>query len=292
MKVAILLQSDTRVLVQGITGHTGRFHTAQMLEYGTKVVAGVTPGKGGERVSGVPVYDSVREAVRESGATAAEVMVPAPHVLDAVLEDLEEGIELIHVLSEGVPQHDTLKIVRLARSYGAVLVGPNSPGIASPPSAKMGIIPNMVLSPGSVGVVSRSGTLTYEILHHLTASGTGQCSAVGVGGDPIVGLTIEETIEMFLEDDKCRAVVMVGEVGGRDEIRAARFGEEIPVVAYIAGRVARPGRSMGHAGAILRRGESAQEKIEALEEMGIPVAGTPWEVPGLVKKVLQSVSNK
>jgi len=286
MRMAILLQQDTPVLVQGITGHTGRFHTVQMLEYGTRVVAGVTPGKGGERVHGVRVFDSVREAVRVTGAVAAEVMVPAPHVLDAVLEDLEEGIELVHVLSEGVPQHDTLKMVRLAKSYGAVLVGPNSPGIASPPGVKMGIIPNMVLSPGRVGVVSRSGTLTYEILHHLTASGIGQCSAVGVGGDPIVGLTMEETVELLLEDSQCAAVVLVGEVGGRDEIRAARLRDELPMVAYIAGRVAKPGRSMGHAGAILKEGESALEKIEVLKEMGVRVAETPWEVPSLVGEVM------
>jgi len=290
--MGILIDEGTGVLVQGITGHTGRFHTEQMLRYGTRVVAGVTPGRGGERVSGVRVYDSVREAVRASGAVAAEVMVPAPHVLDAVMEDLEEGIEVIHVLSEGVPIHDTLKMIRLSRIYGARIIGPNSPGIASPPSAKMGIIPNMVLSPGDVGVVSRSGTLTYEILHHLTTSSLGQCSAVGVGGDPVVGLTMEETVQLLLQDGACRGVVLVGEVGGRDELRAARYSDELPMIAYIAGRVVKPGRRMGHAGAILKEGESAQEKIEKLRDMGVPVAETPWEVPALLKRHLLSDRDK
>ena len=291
--MAILVDRNTRVLVQGITGREGSFHTKLMLEYGTKIVAGVTPGKGGLKVHGVPVYDSVEEAIaRHPEINTSIIFVPAPYASDAVYEAIDAGIRLIVVITEHIPIHDTMKFVNYARIKGSIIVGPNTPGVITPGQAKVGIMPGHMFTPGSIGIVSRSGTLTYEIAYELTKAGFGQSTCVGIGGDPITGLSFIDVAEMFREDDQTKALVIVGEIGGDLEERFAdyvvREGYEKPIVAYIAGKTAPPGRRMGHAGAIISRGRgTAQSKIEALQSAGIPVAEKPSDIPRLLAKALK-----
>lgn len=291
--MAILVDRNTRVLVQGITGREGSFHTKLMLEYGTKIVAGVTPGKGGLKVHGVPVYDSVEEAIaRHPEINTSIIFVPAPYASDAVYEAIDAGIRLIVVITEHIPIHDTMKFVNYAKMKGSIIVGPNTPGVITPGQAKVGIMPGHMFTPGSIGIVSRSGTLTYEIAYELTKAGFGQSTCVGIGGDPITGLSFIDVAEMFREDDQTKALVIVGEIGGDLEERFAdyvvREGYEKPIVAYIAGKTAPPGRRMGHAGAIISRGRgTAQSKIEALQSAGIPVAEKPSDIPRLLAKALK-----
>ncbi|NOZ59349.1 MAG: succinate--CoA ligase subunit alpha [Euryarchaeota archaeon] len=287
--MSILVDEDTRVIVQGITGSQGSFHTKLMLEYGTRIVAGVTPGKGGEEVHGVPVYNSVREALREHDASASVVFVPAPFALDAALEAIE-NLELVVIITEGIPVHDSMKIKAFAERHGTRVVGPNTAGIISPGKSKLGIMPAQVFAPGKVGVVSRSGTLAYEIALAITEAGMGQSTLVGIGGDPVVGTSFVEVLEMFEEDGETEAVVLIGEIGGDAEERAAEFisGMSKPVVGYVAGITAPPGKRMGHAGAIITRGKgTAEDKIRALEGSGALVARLPQEIPELLRRVLE-----
>ena len=289
--MSILVDSETRVLVQGITGSEGSFHTKRMLQYGTKVMAGVTPGKGGQEVEGVPVYDSVDEALKEHPEiNASIVFVPARFAPDAILEAADARIPLIVAITEGIPVHQMLRVYHLLKLYGVRLIGPNCPGVISPGKAKVGIMPGEVFAPGPVGIVSRSGTLTYEIASHLSRAGIGQSTVVGIGGDPIIGSSFVDILELFAEDPETELVVLVGEIGGTAEEEAARFAAENlkkPMVAYIAGFSAPPGKRMGHAGAIISGSEgTAEAKARALESYGVPVARTPAEVARLVSAVL------
>ncbi len=289
--MAILVDEGTRLLVQGITGSEGSFHTKRMLEYGTAVVAGVTPGKGGQEVDGIPVYDAVDEAMEEHPEiNASVVFVPARFAPDAILEAADARIPLIVAITEGIPVHETLRIYHLLRLYGVRLIGPNCPGVISPGKCKVGIMPGEVFASGPVGIVSRSGTLTYEIAAHLTRAGIGQSTVVGIGGDPIVGSSFVDILELFANDPDTELVVLVGEIGGTAEEEAARFAAEKlgkPMVAYIAGFSAPPGKRMGHAGAIVSGGEgTAEAKAKALESFGVPVARTPGQVADLVARAL------
>ncbi|MEM1931989.1 MAG: succinate--CoA ligase subunit alpha [Pyrobaculum sp.] len=284
-----IVKLDTKVVVQGATGREGSFHLQRMLEYGTKVVAGVTPGKGGMSIHGVPVYDTVEEAVRKHGANATVIFVPAKFAVDALLEAVDAGVELAVVITEHIPVHDALKAINYAKSRGVTVIGPNCPGVVAPPiRTKLGIMPNSVYqTPGRVAVVSRSGTLTYEISYQLVKAGFGIRLAVGVGGDPIVGLDLMEAVVRVSEDPEVDGVVVIGEVGGDAEERLAKLYSEgaidKPVVAYVAGRTAPPGKRMGHAGAIVMLGSGdAKSKIEAFKSVGIPVAETPIDVPRLL----------
>ena len=284
--MSILVGNGTRLAVQGITGHEGMFHTQQMIEYGTPVVAGVTPGKGGEWVHGVPVFDTVREAVNTTGANTSIIYVPAPFASDAIMEAADAGIQLIVCVTEGIPVLDMVRVCHFLDGTDARLIGPNCPGIITPGEAKVGIMPGHIHLPGPVGLVSRSGTLTYEVVQALTDRGLGQSTAVGIGGDPIIGTTFIDILRLFESDPMTAHVVLIGEIGGSDEERAAQFiAAEIskPVTAFIAGRTAPPGQRMGHAGAIIEGSEgTAQEKIAALEAVGIVVASYPAEVADLV----------
>lgn len=288
--MSILISSDTRVLVQGITGYQGEFHTARMLEFGTRVVAGTTPGKGGMRVHGVPVFETIAEAVPATGATASCIFVPARGARDAALEAIEAGLNPVVIITEGVPVHDTLQVVEVARLRGARVIGPNCPGLTSPGQCKIGIMPNHLFLPGSVGVVSRSGTLTYEIVAALTRRGIGQSSAVGLGGDPVVGFTFTDALQLFEEDPHTAAVVLIGEIGGGAEEDAAAFITRRltkPVVGYIAGRTAPSGKRMGHAGAVISGSAgTAAAKIESLQAAGVTVATLPGAVADLVRGVI------
>jgi len=294
-KMSILVDENTRVVVQGITGRDGSFHAKAMLEYGTKVVAGVTPGKGGQKVEGIPVFNTVAEAVRETGANTSCIFVPAAAGYDAILEAADAGVKLVVAITEGIPSADMEKAVRFLDEKGVKLIGPNCPGIISPGKAKVGILPGHIFAPGPVGLVSRSGTLTYEVVSHLTAEGLGQTTAVGMGGDPIIGLRFTDYLEMFAEDPETEAVVIIGEIGGTDEQDAARFIRESfkkPVVAFIAGRTAPAEKRMGHAGAIISGSEgTAEEKIRAFAEAGVPTAAVPEEVPFLLKERMKSVGS-
>jgi succinyl-CoA synthetase alpha subunit len=291
--MGILVDENTRVIVQGITGKEGSFHTKLMLQYGTKVVAGVTPGKGGSTVEGVPVYDTMAEAVKEHPeANTSIIFVPAKFASDAVYEAVDSGMKVIVVITEHIPVHDAMAFVNYAKEKGSVIIGPNCPGIINPGKTKVGIMPGHVFTPGPVGVMSRSGTLTYEISYFLTKAGLGQSTVIGVGGDPVTGLTFPEVIEMFERDPQTKAVVMIGEIGGDAEERVARMVKEgrikKPVVAFVAGRTAPEGKRMGHAGAIIMLGTGAyKDKVAALEDAGIRVARTPYEVPKLVKEALE-----
>jgi len=288
--VSILLNRETKVLVQGITGKIGRVQTKWMLEYGTKIVAGVTPGKGGEEVEGVPVYDTVVEAVSKQGAEASLFFVPAGAVRGAALETIEAGIGLTVIITERVPVHDVMEIRARARERGVQFVGPNTPGIITPGEAKMGIMPGTTFTPGPIGIISRSGTLSYEISADLVAVGLGQSTVVGMGGDPVVFTNMPELLELFEKDPNTEVVVIIGEVGGAQEEKAAQFITQQmtkPVVTYIAGLNAPEGKRMGHAGAIIQGGMGTpQSKITALREAGVSVAEHPLEVVELVQKCL------
>ena len=288
--MSILVGRDTRLVVQGITGREGDFHSRAMLDYGTPLVAGVTPNKGGQRVldGRVPVFDTVADAVRETGANTSCIYVPAAGAPDAVLEAVAAGIDTIFCITEGIPALDMLKVVEVVRAAGARLIGPNCPGATSPGRAKVGIIPGSVHRVGTVGVVSRSGTLTYEAVQAMTDAGIGQSTCVGIGGDPIIGTTFLDVLQLFAADPETEAIVLIGEIGGSAEEEAAAWAAEhlrgVPMAAFIAGRTAPEGRRMGHAGAIISGGSgTAADKIRALEAGGIQVAGSPTEIPALLR---------
>ncbi|MBI4187698.1 MAG: succinate--CoA ligase subunit alpha [Chloroflexi bacterium] len=290
--MSIIIDKNTRVIVQGITGNEGRFHTASMLHYGTKIVAGVTPGKGGQQVEGIPVYNTVAEAVTNHGADTSIVFVPARFVRDAALEAIDAGIKTLIIISEGTPQRDAIEFVARAKKKGNItIIGPNCPGIISPPHrVKVGIMPDHIFRPGHTGIVSRSGTLTYEIAWQLTQAGLGQSTCIGMGGDAIVGLDFIKLLEMFKTDKETESVALIGEIGGNAEELAARYiadtGYPKPVIAYIAGRSAPPGKRMGHAGAIIMgNAGTAQSKIDAFNKAGVPVAETPGDVVRLLKRM-------
>jgi len=284
--MAIIVDGETRLVVQGITGREGSFHATRNKDYGTKVVAGVTPGKGGEDVEGIPVFDTVRDAVSETGANTAMVFVPARFAADAMFEAVDAGIATVICITEGIPAHDMLRVYNHVRPLEITLIGPNCPGALSPGKANVGIIPAEIFSEGSVGLVSRSGTLTYQIGHELTQLGVGQSTIVGIGGDPVVGSSFIDVLGSFQADPETEIVVMVGEIGGAEEEKAAAFIEaEVtkPVIAYIAGFTAPPGKTMGHAGAIISGSAgTAQAKKEALEAHGVQVGTNPTEVAQLV----------
>jgi succinyl-CoA synthetase alpha subunit len=287
--VSILVDRQTRLLVQGITGREGAFHTESMIEFGTNVVAGVTPGKGGQTAldGRVPVFDTVADAVRETGANASCIFVPAAFAPDAMLEAADAGVPLVFCITEGVPALDMLRVYWVLREKGVRLIGPNCPGATSPGQAKVGIIPGSIHREGSVGLVSRSGTLTYEVVQAMSDAGIGQSTCVGIGGDPIVGSSFTEILTLFNEDPATDAIVMIGEIGGDEEEKAADFiRREIrkPMAAFIAGRTAPPGRRMGHAGAIISGGAgTAESKRAALEAAGVRVADSPSHIPQLLR---------
>jgi len=286
--MAIYINKQTRVLVQGITGKQGSFHTGQMLEYGTAVVGGVSPGKGGQSVEGVPVFDTVFEAMEKQPAEASILFIPAPFARDAALEALDAGIKILVLIPEHIPLHDAMDIMAYAKNKGAVVVGPNTFGLVSAGQCKIGIMPNKYFIPGPVGVVSRSGTLCYEIVGHLTANQMGTTTVVGLGGDRVVGLHFIDVLKEFEADPETKAIVLVGEIGGSAEEEAADYiAKEIskPVVAYLAGKSAPPGKRMGHAGAIIERGKGTFEgKVKALTAAGVKVAALPDEIVGLIKE--------
>jgi succinyl-CoA synthetase alpha subunit len=285
----MLIGPETRVLVQGITGHQGEFHTKSMLDSGTKVVAGVTPGRGGSKVHGVRVYDNVEQAASETGANASVVFVPARFALDAVLEAIDAGLKTVVVISEHIPQKDAMIMIEYGHLKGCRILGPNCPGITSSRYGKIGIMPTQIFKNGRTGVVSRSGTLTYEIVNTLSEAGIGQSTCIGIGGDRIIGTSLIEILEQFEADPETENIVLVGEIGGTAEEEAARMIEEKmskPVVAYIAGSTAPPGKRMGHAGAIISHGSgTASSKIESLKEAGVKVASLPTEIPALLRLV-------
>jgi len=289
--MAIFIDQGTRVLVQGITGNQGKFHTRQMLDYGTKIVAGVSPDKGGQKVEGVPVFDTVAQAVAAEPIDAAVLFVPARFAMDAALEELAAGIKLVVVITEHIPLQDEMNVMDYAKRQGAVVVGPNTFGVVSSGKSKMGIMPNQFFVPGPVGVVARSGTLSYEIVGNLTQAGIGTSTVVGLGGDRIVGLSFIDVLERFEQDPETKAVVMVGEIGGSAEEDAAQYIKEQvhkPVIAYLAGKSAPPGKRMGHAGAIIERGKGTFEgKVKALQEAGVHVAELPFQVPELVNTAMK-----
>lgn len=289
--MAIIINEDTKVLVQGITGKQGRFHTAQMVAYGTKVVGGVSPGKGGQEVEGVPVFDTVAAALENTAVDASVLFVPARGVKDAAFEQMENGIKRIVILTEHVPVHDAIDIMAYARDRGVTIVGPNTFGLISPGKCKIGIMPNQIYRPGRVGVVARSGTLSYEITNSLSNAGMGQSTVVGLGGDRVVGLSFVDVLKQFEADQETQGIVLVGEIGGNAEEVAAEFIKKMtkPVVAILAGRSAPPGKRMGHAGAIIERGMGTYKgKVAALEAAGATVAELPWEVPDLLKQAIYS----
>ncbi len=291
--MSILVDKNTRLIVQGITGKEGTFHTQQMIEYGTNVVGGVTPGKGGTTHEGIPVFNTVAEAVRETGANASVIYVPPPFAADAIMEAADAGLPLVVAITEGVPAADMVKANDFLKNRSDTrLIGPNCPGIISPGKCKIGIMPGHIHKEGRIGVVSRSGTLTYEAVGQLTALGLGQSSALGIGGDPIIGTNHTDALRLFEEDPDTDAIVMIGEIGGTVEEDAAAYAKESvskPVVAFIAGQTAPPGRRMGHAGAIISGGKgTAAEKMKALREAGIRVVESPADIGSAIKDVLSS----
>jgi len=287
--VAIIVDTGTRLVVQGLTGREGSFHGLRNRAYGTKVVAGVTPGKAGQDVAGIPVFDTVADAVRETGANTSMVFVPAPFAADAIYEAVDSGIETVICIAEGLPAHDMLRVYNYIRPKGITMIGPNCPGALSPGKANVGIIPGEIFREGGVGLVSRSGTLTYQIGHELTQLGLGNSTIVGIGGDPVVGSSFIDVLGRFEDDDETEIVVMVGEIGGDEEEKAAEFiATELskPVLAYIAGFAAPPGKTMGHAGAIISGSSgTAAAKKDTLEAHGVRVGTTPTEVAELVAEV-------
>ncbi|MFC5365393.1 succinate--CoA ligase subunit alpha [Salinirubrum litoreum] len=289
--MSVLVDDDTRVVVQGITGGEGSFHAEQMIEYGTNVVAGAVPGKGGQKVHGVPVYDTVHAAVREEDADASVVFVPPAFAADAVFEALDAPLDLVVAITEGVPTGDMAKVYKRLGEVDTRLIGPNCPGIITPGEAKLGILPGNIFADGNVGLVSRSGTLTYQVVDNLTSRGIGQTTAIGIGGDPIIGTDFVDALELFEADEETEAVVMCGEIGGEDEEEAAAYIAEhmdTPVAGFIAGRTAPPGKRMGHAGAIVSGSGTgtAESKIQALNDAGVPVGDTPEEVADSIEDFL------
>lgn len=292
--MAILINKDTKVLVQGITGREGEFHTRQMLEYGTNVVAGVTPGKGGQFIEHgddtVPVFNTVKEAVEMTGADTSVIFVPPPFGADAIFEAVDAGINGIVCITEGIPIQDMMRCYRFLQEQNGWMIGPNCPGLITPGECKIGIMPGDIFTPGDIGIVSRSGTLTYEIVDELTRAGLGQTTCVGIGGDPIIGSSFVDVLGWFEKDPATKAVVMSGEIGGNDEEKAAEFIKTMtkPVIGFIAGKTAPPGKRMGHAGAIVSGSAgTAQAKIEALEAAGAKVVELPSEIPALVRELLK-----
>lgn len=288
--MAILIDESTRVVVQGLTGREGAFHAGQMRAYGTQVVAGVTPGKGGQSVDGVPVFNTVAEAVKATGANASCIFVPGPGAADAIMEAADAGVPLVVAITERIPVHDTARAYRFASERGVRLIGPNCPGLVSSGKAKIGIMPNQLFKQGHVGVVSRSGTLTYEMVNELTQRGIGQSTTVGIGGDPIIGTSFTDTLRLFDADPETELVILIGEIGGTDEEEAAAYigsRQGKPVLAFISGRSAPPGKRMGHAGAIITGGVGGPEdKVRALDSVGVPVASTLQEVGQRVADML------
>lgn len=289
--MGIIVNRDTRVIVQGITGIQGNFHTRLMLDYGTQIVAGITPGKGGTEVYGVPVYDSVSEAVEKHSATASIIFVPAPFAAEAALEAMESNLKTVVLITEHIPVKDTIQIMAYAKRQGTTIIGPNTPGIITPDECKLGIMPSHIFAKGEVGIASRSGTLTYEIAAELTRADLGQSTCLGLGGDPVVGLNFVDALKMFRQDKETKAVVLIGEIGGNAEEQAAEYIfsnlksklSPLPVVAFVAGRAAPPGKRMGHAGAIVMGNTgTAESKINAFKEAGVDVAEKPSDIPKLL----------
>ncbi|MDX9883270.1 MAG: succinate--CoA ligase subunit alpha [Prolixibacteraceae bacterium] len=291
--MSILINKNTKLVVQGITGRDGGFHASKMKEYGTQVVAGVSPGKDGEKIAGIPVFNSVEDAVKATGANTSVLFVPAAFAADAILEASAAGIELVIVISEGVPVSDIIRIMPILKRNKTKLIGPNCPGLITPGESLVGILPGNIFKKGNIGLMSRSGTLTYEVVNMLTESNLGQTTCVGIGGDPVAGLYYLDLLAMFENDPDTEAVVLIGEIGGDAEEQAARFIAEKmskPVVAFIAGQTAPPGKRMGHAGAIISSGSgTAVEKIEAFNKAGVPVAKEPSEIPLLLKEKLVKI---
>ncbi len=294
--MSIFINKKTKVLVQGITGRDGSFHAGQMKDYGTNVVGGVTPGKGGSEVAGIPVFDTVEEAVAKTGANTSVIYVPQAFAVDAIYEAVDAGIKLIVCITEGIPANDMMKVYPYVKACGARLIGPNSPGLISPDESKVGIMPGTIVKKGGVGVVSRSGTLTYEAIWALTLAELGQTTCIGIGGDQVIGTNFIDCLEAFEHDKLTKAIVMIGEIGGSDEEVAAEYIKKNitkPVVAFIAGQTAPPGKRMGHAGAIISGGSgTAAEKIAALNKVGVPVAGSPTEIPMLLQELLAKKTTK
>ncbi len=288
--MSILVDGNTKVICQGITGNAGTFHSLGCREYGTQMVGGVTPGKGGQDVEGIPVFDTVEEAVAQTGADATMIFVPPPFTADAILEAVDAGIKVIAAITEGVPVLDMVRVYEKVRASGSVLIGPNCPGLITPGACKIGIMPGYIHNPGKVGVMSRSGTLTYEAVWQTSNLGLGQSTCVGLGGDPIVGTSFIDLLARYQEDPQTEAILMIGEIGGSAEEEAAAFAKENvtkPVAAFIAGRTAPPGKRMGHAGAIISGGKgTAEEKVAALEDAGIVVAPTPADMGDAVVKAM------
>jgi succinyl-CoA synthetase alpha subunit len=291
--MSILVNEDTRVIVQGITGRDGSFHTRQMLDYGTRIVGGVTPGKGGQSVESVPVFHTVQDAVEATGANTSIIYVPPAFAADAVYEAADAGLRLVICITEGIPTLEMMKVYAYLQRTATRLVGPNCPGVITPGVSKVGIMPGHIHRPGHVGVVSRSGTLTYEIVHQLSSAGIGQSTCIGIGGDPIIGTNFIDALGLFEADPHTRAVVMIGEIGGSDEEAAAAYVKDrmkTPVVGFIAGRTAPPGKRMGHAGAIISGGTgTAEEKIKAMHQAGIPVADRSVDVVELIRQALSAM---
>jgi succinyl-CoA synthetase alpha subunit len=293
--MSILVNANTKLLVQGITGRDGQFHAGKMKEYGTRVVAGTTPGKGGEKIHGIPVFDSVEEAVQKTGANTSVIFVPAPFAADAILEASFAGIDLVVAISEGVPVQDMIRVTPVLRQNGTRLIGPNCPGLITPGESLVGILPGTIFRKGNIGLMSRSGTLTYEVVNMLTKNNLGQSTVVGIGGDPVAGLYYLELLEMYENDPETEAIVLIGEIGGDAEEQAAEYISghvSKPVISFIAGQTAPPGKRMGHAGAIISSGSgTAEEKIKAFGKANVPVAKEPSEIPRLLKEKLAKATS-
>lgn len=289
--MSILVNKNTRLIVQGITGRDGGFHTSKMKAYGTNIVGGVSPGKGGQTVEGIPVFNTVEDAVKATQANTSIIFVPASVAADSILEAAEAGIGLVITITEGIPTLDMVRVMPYLKKKGTKLIGPNCPGLITPDEALVGILPGTIFKKGNVGLISRSGTLTYEMVNQLTINGIGQSTCVGIGGDPVAGLYYQDLLELYQNDPETEAVVLIGEIGGDAEEQAATFIKNKmtkPVVAFIAGQSAPPGKRMGHAGAIISSGSgTAAEKIAAFEAAGVPVARKPEDIPVLVKRALQ-----
>jgi len=288
--MSILINENTKVLVQGITGRDGLFHTGQMLEYGTKVVGGVTPGKGGQSACGLPVFNKMKEAVEATGADASVIFVPAFYAKDAVMEASYSGVKIIVCITEGIPLLDMIEAIKIIKEKGITLIGPNCPGMISPGKCKIGIMPGRIHAPGNIGVISRSGTLTYEVVYNLTINGLGQSTCVGIGGDPVIGTRFIDLLNLFMNDKDTKGIVIVGEIGGQDEQAAGEYIKSSvrkPVVAFIAGKTAPMDKRMGHAGAIISgKNNTAGAKTEALKAAGVSVVDFPWEIPGVMKELI------